>query len=98
MNQIEMDVARSQIRANKAIASLAEVNWEQRRYEIAKEVLPALMNLYLQKEGNYFDDFIDDLAEDDKEFDLLNYDEKIAFFAVQNADALIAELKKEVKP
>ncbi len=38
MTNIERDVARSTIRMNKAVAShLEEIDWEQRRYEIAKE-------------------------------------------------------------
>ena len=79
MNQIKMDVARSQIRANKAIASLAEVNWEQRRYEIAKEVLPVLAEINERKDKPDLECWV-------------------ARCAVDYADALIAELKKEVKP
>lgn len=41
---MEMDVARSTIRTNKAIADhLQEIDWEQRRYEIAKDYAIGLM-------------------------------------------------------
>lgn len=41
MTNIEMDVARSIINKNKALVrSLETINWEQRRYEIAKDMLP----------------------------------------------------------
>lgn len=40
MTQIEMDVARSTIRANREIADhLSNVGWEQRRYELAKAAI-----------------------------------------------------------
>ena len=42
MTNLEMDVAHSTVRANKAVASHYEnIDWEQRRYEIAKDVLAA---------------------------------------------------------
>lgn len=41
MTQIEADVARSTLRTNNAITRyVSEIDWEQRRYEIAKEILP----------------------------------------------------------
>lgn len=41
MTNIEIDVARSTIRMNNAVTDhLQEIDWEQRRYEIAKEILP----------------------------------------------------------
>lgn len=51
MTQIEMDVARSAVRKNKAVAEYFEnqngnhncIDWEQRRYEIAKEVFPSII-------------------------------------------------------
>ena len=44
MTNIEMDVARSTIRMNKAVADrLQEIDWEQRRYEIAKDYAVGLM-------------------------------------------------------
>ena len=40
MTQIEQDVARSTLRKNNAVVrSLERIDWEQRRYEIAKEIL-----------------------------------------------------------
>lgn len=43
MTQIEMDVARSTIRANKEIADhLSNVDWEQRRYELAKAAITGI--------------------------------------------------------
>lgn len=45
MTQIEMDVARSTIRKNKAVAKhYEEIDWEQRRYEIAKDALAAMIS------------------------------------------------------
>lgn len=44
MTNIELDLARSTIRMNKAVADhLQDVNWEQRRYEIAKDYAIGLM-------------------------------------------------------
>ena len=44
MNQIEMDVARSQIRANNKISDhLSKVDWEQRRYELAKAAITGIV-------------------------------------------------------
>lgn len=40
MTQIEMDVARSQIKANKVIAD-TRIDWEQRLYEVASEIFMA---------------------------------------------------------
>ena len=45
MTQIEMDVARSTIRKNKAVVKhYEEFDWEQRRYEIAKDALCAMIS------------------------------------------------------
>lgn len=45
MTQIEMDVARSTIRKNKAVIEhYEEIDWEQRRYEIAKDALCAMIS------------------------------------------------------
>lgn len=48
MTQIEMNEARSQIMANNALADKpSTIDWEQRRYEIAKEMLPVLFKKWL---------------------------------------------------
>ena len=47
MTNIEMDVARSTIRMNKAVADhLQDIDWEQRRYEIAKDAFIMYGRLY----------------------------------------------------
>ena len=56
-----------------------EKDWEQRRYEIAKEVMPVLAEINERK-------------------DKPNLECWVARCAIDYADALIAELKKEVKP
>lgn len=51
MTQIEMDVARSTVRKNKAVSEYFEnqnaihncIDWEQRRYEIAKELFSSII-------------------------------------------------------
>lgn len=66
-------------RQAEAVVSIAKTlrtpDWEQRRYEIAKDILP-----------NTIFDFLDD-----------NEIRNGAQYAVKCADALIAELKKELK-
>ena len=55
MTNIEMDVARSTIRMNKAVADrLQEIDWEQRRYEIAKDYAVGLMT------AEWFDGEVED--------------------------------------
>lgn len=45
MNNIELEVARTQVRVNKVLASKIEnIDWEQRRYEIAKYIFPTLIS------------------------------------------------------
>ena len=45
MTQIEVDVAKSTLRMNRAVASrLEKIDWEQRRYEIAKEMMPQVFH------------------------------------------------------
>lgn len=45
MTQIEVDVAKSTLRMNMAVASrLEKIDWEQRRYEIAKEMMPQVFH------------------------------------------------------
>lgn len=83
MTNIEMDVARSTVRMNKAIADhLQEIDWEQRRYEIAKACMPKCLEnatTVLMKGG------------------ALPFNapaETVAKNAIKYADALIEELKK----
>lgn len=83
MTQIEMDVARSTVRKNKAVAEYYEnqnavhdcIDWEQRRYEIAKDVYPIACHDMNPSEPK----------------------DAPAKAAVELADLLIAELKKEPK-
>ena len=84
MTSIELDVARSTIRKNNAVASkLEKIDWEQRRYEIAKEMLPqsAIGVNSCQKDW----------------MDGMSYQKASAVLAVKYADALIEELKKGVE-
>ena len=86
MTQIEMDVARSTVRKNKAVAEYNErlnanlnyIDWEQRRYEIAKDTLQGILNGFTMTKE-----------------DIENNSEPLVKCAVYLADALIAELKKE---
>lgn len=86
MTQIEMDVARSTVRKNKAVAEYYErlnanlnyIDWEQRRYEIAKDTLQGILNGFTMTKE-----------------DIENNSEPLVKCAVYLADALIAELKKE---
>lgn len=81
MTQIEMEAARSTVRKNKAVAEYYEsqnaiyncIDWEQRRYEIAKDVYPIACHDMNPSESK----------------------EAPAKAAVELADILIAELKKE---
>lgn len=83
MTNIEMDVARSTIRMNKAVAShLEEIDWEQRRYEIAKEMMPMCLQnatMVILNGGKLPYPFGKTIATD----------------AIGFADALIKELKGE---
>ena len=87
MTNIELEVAHSTIRKNKAVASkLENIDWEQRRYEIAKTMMPqvfheltAILNAGGRVEGAYGK----------------TPQELTAERTVWYADALIAELKKE---
>ena len=84
--QIEMDVARSTVRKNKAVAKYYErlnenlnyIVWEQRRYEIAKDTLQGILNGFTMTKE-----------------DIEDNSEPLVKCAVYLADALIAELKKE---
>lgn len=86
MTQIEMDVAHSAVRKNKAVAEYYEsqnairnsIDWEQRRYEIAKDTLQGILNGFTMTKE-----------------DIENNSEPLTKCAVYLADALIAELQKE---
>ena len=58
----------------------SEIDWEQRRYEIAKQMLPAI--------------YVDDKPEEGENYLTL---QEAAHEAARYADALINELKKEVR-
>lgn len=84
MTNIEMDVARSTIRMNKAVAShLEEIDWEQRRYEIAKEMMPMCLQNATMAILNSV------------KLPYPSLEETIAKDAIGFADALIKELKGE---
>lgn len=88
MTNIEMDVARSTIRMNNAVTDhLQEIDWEQRRYEIAKEILP-----YCYETSHSILVSGHSLGDDTRGKTLA---EVCASSAVAFADALIEELKKQ---
>ena len=87
MTQIEIDMARSTIRKNKAVMdSLERTDWEQRRYEIAKEIFPycasTMRDILMNGHG---------IGDRDKGKTL---PEEAAISAADFAEALITELKK----
>lgn len=65
---------------NKNSISKDNIDWEQRRYEIAKEVLPFIMK------DKYYNKFTDRYVNYTKE--------EVAKIAITYSDALIEELKK----
>lgn len=82
MTNIEMDVARSTINKNKALVrSLETINWEQRRYEIAKDMLP---NAAIAVN-----------AEQNEWMNGMTYQKASAILAIRYADALIEELRRK---
>ena len=91
MTNIELEVAHSTNRKNRAVAEYFEsqnektdsIDWEQRRYEIAKEMMPQIFN---ELDPEYM------LVEGAKGKSPM---EVTAESAVRYADALIEELKKE---
>lgn len=87
MTNIEMDVARSTINKNKALVrSLETINWEQRRYEIAKDMLPTTTEMVcntLRNGGSI------------EWGDGYNVMQVAAQQAVWYADALVEELNKK---
>lgn len=78
ITKIEMDAMNAVIGIHHEMRKANEVNWEQRRYEIAKEMMPAIY----QESRNVL------LRGGNIEFN------EIAEAAVEFADSLIAELKK----
>lgn len=84
MTQIELDVARTTIRANKAVANhLERIDWEQRRYEIAKDMLP-----YCLERSEEIRKLSGGVWSHKK-----TPEQSVASFAVSIADALIGILK-----
>ena len=59
----------------------SEIDWEQRRYEIAKEMLPAAI-------------YVEDRPQEGEDYLTI---QEAAHEAVRYADALISELKKRVE-
>lgn len=89
MTNIELEAARSTIRANRAIVDEIESpNWEKRRYEIAKTMLPYCAKGILElltkgaslKDAGYGSEKLTDCA---------------AESAMDYADALIKKLKEK---
>ena len=72
MTQIEMQAMESVKGIYREISKHNETNWEQRRYEIAKEVLPEIMsqcyeydkNITIQKMCGYAVEMADALIEE----------------------------------
>ena len=72
MTQIEMQAMESVKGIYREISKQNETNWEQRRYEIAKEVLPEIMgqcheypkNITIQKMCGYAVEVADTLIEE----------------------------------
>ena len=69
-----------------------EVDWEQRRYEIAKEVSVGILQAYWTDENSEIQKFVDDEFENDNSLSR-GPDNIIAEVAVDFADALIKQLK-----
>lgn len=64
-----------------------KVNWEQRRYEIAKEAMSGILS---DKDSVGYASLAAEYSENEKH----TYPKAISRYAVACADALIAELKK----
>lgn len=80
LTQLETDALRTQIRAHQAVRDyLTEIDWEQRRYEIAKAAI-ANGNVYC-------------FSSKDSPFTSVNA-EATAREAIAIADALIKQLRK----
>lgn len=85
MTQIETDVARSTLRKNKAVVdSIENVDWERRRYEIARDASPMCMYTmrHMLSQGLSIPDASGK-----------TFYQAVATQSVRYADALIAELK-----
>lgn len=87
MTKIEMQAMDAVIGIHREMKKANEINWEQRRYEIAKSIASVM----------WLDDGQAERAEANRGGIGFEYksDELIAKEAVTFADALIAELKKE---
>ena len=75
----------------KYISSTEDVDWEQRRYEIAKEASIGLLKAYWTDDSCGISQFVNDNFEDGT---FESPDAAIACVAVDYAEALIEELKK----
>ena len=87
LTKIEMQAMDAVIGIHKEMRRANEVDWEQRRYEIAKDVLASPV---LEQVADCFLCNVAYGSEEDKP-------QHCAKVAITLADALIAELKKESK-
>lgn len=80
MTKIEMEAMEAVIGIHKELARQNEIDWEQRRYEIAKECLPTVYQTALE------------IA---KKTGVIEKPKDIVAVAVDLADLLIENLKKD---
>lgn len=80
MTKIEMEAMEAVIGIRKELARQNEIDWEQRRYEIAKECLPTVYQTALE------------IA---KKIGVIEEPKDIVAVAVDLADVLIENLKKD---
>ena len=80
MTKIEMEAMEAVIGIRKEMAKANQIDWEQRRYEIAKECLPCVYQMALE------------IA---KRTGTVEKPQRITAVAVDLADLLIDELKKD---
>ncbi|BAU17530.1 hypothetical protein PIOMA14_I_1680 [Prevotella intermedia] len=80
MTKIEMEAMEAVIGIRKELARQNEIDWEQRRYEIAKECLPTVYQTALE------------IA---KKTGVIEEPKDIVAVAVDLADVLIENLKKD---
>lgn len=92
MTRIEMDAMRAIESMNRKMKDQLDIDWEQRRYEIASTALNALISnpVSFNSDVTYFSQF-EEMTIDEKVKAMI---EQNAEEAVMIADALIAELKK----